>query len=462
MKNNLSLRWKILLWAVGVVIAIMIITGAGTILLVRAWLISDLSTAVYNESMDVMRSISFEDDRMTVSPEIEWEEFHHHDESETPIHILLLDGSRNVVYTSRNTLNMDITTVDLDYSQSEPVYTTAGLEDQNWRFITQPVINNGVLAGWIIVFISLERLELTITRLIQGYGIGFTLLFFLVVITTRFWVRQTLNSIQAISLKARSIQTQNLNERIPLPPARDEIYHLGQTLNGMLDRIEDSFTTTRRFFNSASHEVKTPLAIITAQLERLRQKSGAIGINDLEQIDYEVNRISKIIDDLGIIARADYTGTVLKKESLWLNDLVYDEIGRFKARAVLKNVDLNISEIPSARISGDENWIRILLSNLLDNAIKFTPENSRVEVSYRSRNGEGLLSITDDGPGVNPEEIHHLTKRFFRSSEVQQTTGSGLGLSIAQWVAEKHGGTLEFNNNPNRGFTVIWKFPAEL
>jgi len=177
-------------------------------------------------------------------------------------------------------------------------------------------------------------------------------------------------------------------------------------------------------------------------------------------IKNEIDRMSKIIDDLGIISRADHPGISLKNDPIWLNDVIYDEIDRFKQKAENKKVLLDCSELPSTTILGDENWIRILLSNLLDNAVRYTGSNTTVKIVLDQKDGKFLFSVADKGPGVNQEELKYLTKRFFRSPSVKHLSGSGLGLSIAQWVAENHGGTLSFKNSVNGGLVATWEFPA--
>lgn len=460
MIHNLSLYQKILSWAIGIVIAILLITGAGTVFVVHSWLESDISSIIESESYDVLRSISFQKDSLVITSPAEWEEHHHQAESEIPIHIFLTDSTCNVVFSSQSAPERKIPG-DVQFSTKEALFTTARTGGTKHRFITRPITHSGINSGWIVISMSYERVEKTTDRLIFLYLSGFSTLLVIVIFTSRLWVRQTLDSIQAISVKARNIQTRTLSERIPLPSHKDEIYHLAETLNGMLDRIENSLIATRRFFNNASHEIKTPLAIVVAQLEQLKSRKNAIEKQDLDLMGYEINRISKIIDDLGIISKADYTGAILKKDTLWLNDLVFDEILRFKPRADQKKVTMDYPEIPSMTLKGDENWIRILLSNILDNALKFAPENSTVKTEFSSNGKVCRLTVTDEGPGVPEEDLPLITKRFFRSDNAKDSSGSGLGLSIAQWVAEHHGGTLEFQNRDGNGLEVTWEFPAE-
>jgi len=162
------------------------------------------------------------------------------------------------------------------------------------------------------------------------------------------------------------------------------------------------------------------------------------------------------------LAKADTERIRLDKKEIWLNDILFSEIERLLPVAKESNINLNVGHTISTSIKGDEYWIRIALSNIIDNAIKYSPSHSTVTCSMESNDSHSSLIVTDEGPGVPENVIPDLTKRFYRSKDVSTIPGSGLGLSIVEWVIKQHNGSLFFRNGDPTGFTVQVRLPRNI
>ncbi|MEA2296051.1 MAG: hypothetical protein QOE86_3690 [Solirubrobacteraceae bacterium] len=262
---------------------------------------------------------------------------------------------------------------------------------------------------------------------------------------------------------AASIGPADLRARVAIPATRDEVAHLGRTLNNMLDRIEHGVEEQKRLVADTSHELRTPLAAMRTELDvSLRADDMSPAAREvLESAREEVDRMSATVDDLLTLARADEHGLRQGREQLDLAKLGQRAARRLAGLAAGRDVEL-VTEGAPARVPGDPDQLGQALGNLVDNAIKFSPPGGRVTVRTFAVNGEVGLTVEDEGPGIPEELRERVFDRFFRvdSSRTRATGGSGLGLAITREVVEAHGGRLSVAGREPRGtaFTVV--FPA--
>ncbi len=452
---ELSISKRITLWSVIIVCSIIFIFGTGSLYYINKRLKGDLINRLSNEADDVSRSLTYAHGHLHVKEDIEWEEAHHKLNTEDPIYVIIVDKNGNEFRRSENCIDMEIDINHRSFSRMKERTGEKDLNDQNWQYLSSPLYFANGFYGWIIVIKSLESIDHFKKMLTRIYFIGLPLMIFLAVLGSSTLAKRVLDPIQHISQKAREIQAGSLDKRLPIPKTKDEVAHLSQTLNSMLKRIEGGLDTIRQFSANASHELKTPLAIIHTQVEQLITQSDQLDKDSTVEIRSEIKRMSQIVDDLSILSKLDSNTIQIQKARLWINDIIYDEIIRFKKVADRKKIKLVPHNLTSTELHADEYWFRILLSNLIDNAIKYSPEKTKVEISMKAENNRVNIVIQDEGPGVSKNEISNLTDRFYRCPTTRSIPGSGLGLSIVQWVVDAHHWNLNFLHNEPKGLKVI-------
>jgi signal transduction histidine kinase len=255
----------------------------------------------------------------------------------------------------------------------------------------------------------------------------------------------------------------SLHRRLAVPLSNDELARLALTLNGMLARLESSFGSLHRFTADASHELKTPLMVLRAGVERALTHPGtpSESIEALDESLEQVNQMSEMVEDLLTLARADEGRAPLTLEDTDLRDLVADasETAGLLAEAQGVEVTSAVPEEP-VMLAIDRQRIRELLLNLVTNAVKYTPAGGSVRIELEDAGGEVRLKVIDTGIGIAPGDLPHIFDRFWRADPARSRSGDrpgvGLGLAITKWIAEAHGGTITVTSRPGRGtaFTV--------
>ncbi len=283
-----------------------------------------------------------------------------------------------------------------------------------------------------------------------------------------FLARKSLAPVVAMSTQAGRIGAANLYERLPVKNEKDELGHLARSFNQLLDRLNESFDRQRRFMADASHELRTPVAILRGETEvalSRPERSLEEYRESLAAVRAESKRLTHIVEDLFTLARADAGQYPLSPQDFYLDELVADCTRAARTLALAKKISLQCDTVPELQIHADEALVRRMILNLLDNAIKYTPDGGRVTLLCRSENGKYLLSVTDTGPGISPDLQPRIFERFFRADKARSRSendggGAGLGLSIARWIAEAHQGTLELSRSDATGSTFVAFLPA--
>lgn len=272
--------------------------------------------------------------------------------------------------------------------------------------------------------------------------------------------RRSLAPVVAMSEQARRISASNLNERLPAGNKRDELGRLAAIFNDLLARMGRAFESLRQFTADAAHEFRSPLAVIFSEADvALSQKRSPDEYEEsLGVIKDEARRLSLLVDDMLDLARADAGARQVQRAEFYLNDLVDECCRPARALAASKRISLLAESAPDLIYFGDEELLRRMLMNLLNNAVKYTPEGGEVKVSLKNDSRQVIIAIADTGIGISPEVADHIFDRFFRVDKARSRaeSGTGLGLPIARWIAEVHGGVITVQSEPERGsrFTV--------
>jgi len=292
-----------------------------------------------------------------------------------------------------------------------------------------------------------------------------------------FLARKSLAPVVAMSEKAARMGAQNLHERLPVLNPRDELGYLASTFNDLLERLTRSLEQQRRFMADASHELRSPVAIIRGEAEVALSQArtpeeyrGSLAI----ALD-EARRLSQIVDDLFSLARADAGQYPRRPRDLYLEEVAGECVRAARSMAAARGITLNCEPDSEMPIHGDEALVRRLTMNLLDNAIKYTPEGGKINVDCRRAGSEYSLTVRDSGPGIPAEAQEKIFERFFRLDPARTqdrrapgtaetvaptATGAGLGLAIARWIAEAHLGRLVLTQSDASGSTFAAFLPA--
>ena len=278
------------------------------------------------------------------------------------------------------------------------------------------------------------------------------------------WIlaRRSLSPIGYIASKARSITSNNLDERLDTIGTDDEMDDLIRTINEMIARLESSFKRISEFTADASHELKTPICALKGEAEVLLSKKRPLEEyqEGLAHFIDRFDQLNRMINDLILLSKFDSSQVELNMASLRLDLLVQDMGNLFRILAEQKGIDLQMGKGQEVTIMGDKVRLQQLFTNLIDNAIKYTPEGSiRITVE---RDGENaVVQVVDTGIGIPREEQEKIFKRFYRvdKSRSKESGGVGLGLSIAEWIAHAHRGRIEVESELNQGSTFTVYFP---
>jgi two-component system OmpR family sensor kinase len=354
------------------------------------------------------------------------------------------------------------------YEQTISVTDTSGkTSDADYLFIVSPVFRGDMPVGALIIG-NPSDLNSELERLKVSLALG-SLFMLLIAFTGGLWLAdRAMRPVKTIAHTAQSIEESDLSRRINLK-GRDELAELANTFDNMLSRLQIAFDRQRRFVADASHELRTPLTITNLEINQALEKtrSTADYKRALQTINIENERMMRMVKDLMTLARMDSGQAILQFEELDLSDVALEAVERMNTLAEQQNVTLETSELPELLVNGDRQYLIQMVSNLIENAIKYSGAGQIVRVETSSdENGFALLRVTDTGPGIPPEHLPHLFDRFYRVDQARtqnddssSPSGSGLGLSIVAWIAEAHRGKINVESQVNQGTTFVVTLP---
>jgi heavy metal sensor kinase len=343
--------------------------------------------------------------------------------------------------------------------------------NQGIRWLARPLTGAGPQFGGILAGADTRRAELAPSDLLSVMLLVLPLALVATVLVGSWIARRALEPVTAIITEVREITDgRTLHRRLPVPMVKDELGRLSETLNEMMARLERSFAALRRFTADASHELKTPLTVLRAGVERALTTPGLPRetLASLEEALQEVNRMTELVDALLTLARADEGRAPLHREPVDLRTIVQEvqETGELLAEDAGVTMNASTPEHPVV-VPVDHSRIRQLILNLLTNAVKYTPRGGSVSLELAQDDGRIVIAVTDTGVGIAAGDLPHIFDRFWRADTARTRTGerpgAGLGLAICKWIAEAHGGSIEVHSRPGRGsrFTVTLPKTAE-
>lgn len=279
-----------------------------------------------------------------------------------------------------------------------------------------------------------------------------------------------------VAAAAQTIDVRTLERRLPVRGAGDELDRVVEAFNATLGRLEEAVGHMRQFSAAMAHELRTPLAALRGEIDLAWHAPGATAAqrdrfgSQLEEID----RLTRLIDRILTLARAEAGEIKLARAPVDLTELACRLVEQLEPIAAAKSIDLRCEGATfaspeaaspsnvSVMVEGDAGWLERLLLNLVDNALKFTPDQGRVTIRVARDGGHARIDVEDTGMGLTPEDARRVFERFFRAdaSRSSATEGAGLGLSLVQWIAEQHGGAVAVRSRPGEGSTFTVTLPV--
>ena len=333
-------------------------------------------------------------------------------------------------------------------------YETVVANGERWRTLAAPVTIDGH-AVLLRVSRSEERVREELSEVLMVLIFGLPLVVALAGIGGYLLARRALAPIDHLASEAQRITADRLHERLQVPNDRDEIGRLTGVINDTFARLESSFDQLRRFTADSSHELRTPLAVVrgigeaaVAEHRTPSEYKEAIG-SMLEEVD----RMSNLVDTLLRLSHGD-AGTIrLSRDSLDLGELARDVASSLSVLAEERNQKLAFEISSGVIVSVDRLVLREAVTNVLDNAIKYSPGGAAIAIRVERIGNQGLLAVGDEGPGIPPEHRERIFHRFYRVDEARsrERGGAGLGLAIAKWAVEIHGGQISVQERPGGG-----------
>lgn len=362
------------------------------------------------------------------------------------------------VFKSKNLDNFDAL-LDPGGLTTTENYNLVPQGDTLLRVLSVPVEDdNGQIVGHIQVARLLDNFEVfnrVLSRaLLISLGAAVASLIVTAILTSSLF--QPLEDIASV---ARQItRADDLSRRVPHSSRTDEIGDLARAFNQTLERLERLFRSQQRFLADVSHELRTPLTSVRGNLD-LMKRMGEYDEESMIVIQDEMERMSRLLGDLLLLARADTGGLPLRFEPVELDNTLF-EVYRQVSR-IEKPVSVELSEVDQATVLGDEDRLKQVLLNLVDNGIKYTPPGGTVKLRLSKNDRQAFLSVCDTGVGIPAEDLPHIFDRFYRVDKARsrEQGGSGLGLAIVKWVVQAHGGRIQVESTVDVGTTFTVTLP---
>lgn len=339
----------------------------------------------------------------------------------------------------------------------------AKLENTSVRQIQVPLYQNTKIIGFMIIAMSLEDSAMVLNNLFIILLVAYPLILLVLFLIARFIAGRSIKPISAIIQTSNIITKDNLKSRIPLPINKDELHLLSNTINNLLDRVENAIEREKQFTSDASHELRTPLAVIKGTLEVLIRKPRNPE-EYKEKIDFcisEVNRLNHLVDELLLLARFENQKQSLKIEKVSLNAIFLDIVSRNSTIINEKKLSCVPLFTKDFYVETDSYLFSLIVNNILTNAIKYSKVGDVINFDIKETKTAIVFTISDSGIGIASEDLEKIFDQFYRSKSNQhpEIKGTGLGLSIVKRLCLLLQIDLEIKSKENIGTKVILSFP---
>ncbi|WP_396171085.1 sensor histidine kinase [Flavobacterium sp.] len=417
---------------------------------------SDISLEVNKH----LSEIEFKNNKIILTHQDEWDEREHKTVDVNPVFVQFVDTKGKSVGKSPNLKN-HLLVLNSKIANNEQFDTK--LSDNAIRQIQVPLVVDGTKVGFLLVAMSLEDSLMVITNLSKILIIAYPLILVVLFLIARFIAGRSIKPVTAITDTASRITKDNLKSRIELPTNKDELFTLSETINNLLDQIENAIEREKEFTSDASHELRTPLAVIKGTLEVLIRKPREQKEYE-EKINFcinEVNRVNKLVDQLLLLARFENQNQNIQNETIFLNAMILDTITRFSEKINANKLKIDSQFEEEFYAKSDTYLLSIILNNVISNAIKYSKESGEIKISLSKKNNITTCTITDNGIGIQAKDLDKIFNSFYRSDVVNHSEikGTGLGLSIVKRLCDLLSISISISSQENVGTTLTLSIP---
>ena len=449
----MSLRLRLTLWYTAVLAAVLILFGTLIYTSLNLSLTSDIEATLNRTADEVLAAGRMPDDLAITLRALDLT---------TNVSVQFLSVNGEIIWQSNNSPAKGNPFDPAALIEVENTFTTAQLDDERLRILTVPLVSRPEheVVGYLQLAATLRTVDFTTGLLLSvliGGGIFAMIVAAIIGYMTAGGALQPIEQVTATALQIT--RADDLSRRIPLVgPPTGEVGQLVQAFNETLERLENLFQAQRRFLADVSHELRTPLTGIRGNVDLIRQ-FGTADEESLEAIGSEVERMTRMVQDLLLLAQAETGKLPLAQDEVELDTLMLEVYRQAKVLANDK-VQIRIGREDQARVKGDRDRLKQVILNLVANAIEHSPNGGEVLLDLFCDGDQARLSVSDSGQGIPTKDLRHIFERFYRrdpSRSRRYGGGAGLGLSIAYWIARSHEGTIEVASEEGRGstFTIL-------
>jgi heavy metal sensor kinase len=458
--KKLSIGLRLTLWYLVIFLLAEFAFGAGMWIILRKNLYDIADAALEGQAADLQRYFETHRDETTARLQAELSEDYQIERSEDYLQISEADGS--VLYRSQFLGKHPLPPFVLEQS-TKPLYQNRKLGKEPFRILSEKMEVNGRV--FLVQIASSLDEEIETLDGFRRYLLMFGPVLLLAASAVGYWMSyRALAPVDALARTARTISGHNLSQRLEQLHTGDELQRLSDTLNEMLARIESAFLRITQFTADASHELRTPIALIhtEAELALRRSRNDSEYREALQHILLEADRTAGLIEELLALARADSGAETLDIHPLDLQATLQESAAKWNQVAGVRNLHFQANlEEERLPVMGDENSLRRLIDILLDNAFKYTPSLGKITLSAEEKSGTAVVSVIDTGIGIAAEDQPKIFERFYRVDKARsrELGGAGLGLAIAQWIVQVHKGSITVSSKPGNGSVFRVEIP---
>lgn len=452
----MPIRWRLTLWFALILGVILILSGIVLHILLQRYLSNQVDDTLRVYSARVHGTLKPQE----IPEPLDYEVIHSRlppiNEFASPgIYIQLIDRNGKVVVKSdslgKQELPVNPSLIDKGFAGKVTIQTVAAGDGARVRIMVSPLyLKEQVLL--LEVAQSLKHVDATMSQVRWALIASILVALVLAAVSGGFIVRGVLAPVSRVTQTARSIETSSdLSRRVGYKGPSDEIGQLAATFDHLIEHLDQVFQSQKHFVADASHELRSPLTVIQGNLDLLKRNlSEKDRKESLRAIGSETKRMARIVSDLLLLAEVE-AGQLERREKVPLKEILRGELERVKPLAGSRQIVLGHQEDIS--VSGDAQMLRILLGNLVDNAIKYTPDGGTITLSLFREGDWARLEVADTGIGIAPEHLPHIFDRFYRVDKARSRAsgGTGLGLAIVKGIAEQHDGMVTVTSEPGKG-----------
>ena len=456
--NSRSLRFRLLSWYAGVVAGVFVLLAVLMYGGLRVYLEQSLARAQLRRAQQIADTLLTKiDDTGEAHVISEINSWFAPETNDRFIRITRSDRSLLYLSHSPKDLSFDADSVpSLPAAAARTSWREVGLAGNHPLLVAAvPCKSDGGRNFVVEVGASLEPMNAVLLRLILLLSFALVVMLVVAAAGGYYLIGRSLAPVDLMARSAEQITLHNLADRLPVAETGDELQRLSLSLNNMISRLEDAFRHNRRFIADASHELRTPLTIMRGELEGIVEQTH--NSPDIQRtaasILEEVERLARIVEGLFAVSRLDAGEAQKECVAFDLADLATNTADQMMLLAEDKGISVSCNAPKAVTVEGDRARMKQVVVNLLDNAIKYTPDGGAICLSVSKSSGKALLEVEDNGFGIPPEAQPHIFERFFRvdKSRSREMGGAGLGLSIVKSICAAHGGQVEFQSTEGKG-----------